>query len=75
MNATVKKLEPETVLAQVELNVGDIKAVGVATKKKVTFAVVDESGTVIKSNNGQYEIYPTKRTAELAANWYNKQGN
>lgn len=64
---TIKKLQPETVISSTEVNG---KVFGYKTGKKVSWAVVNESGEVLKSN-GQYEIYPRKDTAQMVAEHYN----
>jgi hypothetical protein len=79
---SVKRLEPETVLTQVELEGG--RTFGIKTPKSVTFGVVDPHGKIVKTTptsfpgmspqlaKPQYEIYPRKQTAEQVADHFNK---
>ena len=70
---SVKRLEPETILSNVELPCGI--ALGKKTPKAVTFGVVDDQGIVVKSSRGQYEIYPRRWLAEKAATHLNDPSN
>lgn len=64
----VKRLAPETVFH--ETTVGRVQT-GLQTKRHVSFAVVDETDKVVRTDDGQYEIYSRKAVAQEVANHYN----
>jgi hypothetical protein len=71
---SVRKLEPETVLEEAELEGG--RTVGFKSPNRVSYAVVDAQGKVVKTKNilthkDQYEIYPQKGTAQRVADSMN----
>jgi hypothetical protein len=67
---TVKKLEPHHVL--------EVKRVAPGHKKQITsgpgvcYAVVDKSGSVAKTKDGHYMIFPRKHAATTQAKWMNR---
>lgn len=68
---TVKRLEKNTILDRTEISTGRIRAAGHKVYSRC-YAVIDESGEVVKSANG-YEIYQRKATAQRVADWYNER--
>jgi hypothetical protein len=72
---TVKRLGPETVIHQAELAGG--RTVGFKSPNRITYAVVDRNGNVLKSKDSTgkevYEIWPNKRTAEGQAYYWNNK--
>lgn len=68
---TVKKLKKGTVLERSDVGVGRVKAVGTKVGSDC-YAVVDGAGKVVKTADGQFEIYARKATAQQVAGWYNK---
>ena len=68
MTFRVKRLEPETVFH--ETTTGRVQ-VGLKTQRHVSYAVVDGNDRVVKTDSGQYEIFPRKAVAEEVAKWYN----
>lgn len=78
----VQRLEPETILAQVHLSGG--RVAGTKSPKRITYAVVDVHGTVVKKTaevwdftaqeyrtRVDYEIYPRRSAAQTAADLLN----
>lgn len=69
---SVQRLEKETQLERTEVNGATIEAVGKQTSSRV-FAVINAAGDVVESDEGQFEIYARKATAQQVADWYNKR--
>ena len=67
---SVKRLDKNETIESIYLS--DEKTLKFVTKAKVTFAVVNSDGEIVKASNGQCEIYTLKKTAQLVADWYNK---
>ena len=72
---TVKRLEPGTVIEQTEISGG--RTVGFKSPNRVTYAVVDRNGKVLKtkdhSGKDVYEIWPQKGTAMKQAEYWNSK--
>jgi hypothetical protein len=70
---TVKKYEKGQEIARLGLKEGEL----VFRTKKVEWAVIDENGSPVMSQNAvsnqiQFEIFSTKRTAQMQADWMNE---
>lgn len=70
---TVKRLDAATVIEYSEVNTGKIVGFGRKTSNSVSYAVVNENGEIVKDSRGEFEIYPRKSVAQMAANWYNSK--
>ena len=66
---TVKKLEKNEIFKTVKLS--DSKTLNHQIKGRRSYAIVDESGEVLK-RNGHHEIYPQRSTAQAQADWLNR---
>ena len=69
---SVQRLEKGTELERIEIGGNLIKAVGKQTTRRV-YAVVDADGNVVKNDDGLFETYPRKATAQQVADWYNRE--
>lgn len=73
MNYTVKRYGKNEEIARLGLTEGEL----IFRTKKVEWAVVDENGSPVMSQNSvskriQFEIFSTKKTAQLQADWMNE---
>ena len=72
---TVKKYGKGEEIARLGLKTGDL----VFRAKGIEFAIVDENGTPVMSQNPitnkiQFEVYSLKGTAQKQADWMNENG-
>jgi len=71
---SVQRLEPETLMERAELPGG--RHIELRSSKRVTYAVVDGRGVVVKTKNlltgrAEAEIWPTRKVAQAQADGLN----